>query len=110
MMDDLISREAAIAAADRADYTGFTVEDVKTVTDEVVKELKLLPSVQQERKRSEWLPHIEKSREYIGTFLVSVEYDYWFCDACGYRVENGQPMYNFCPNCGADMRGEVQND
>lgn len=46
---DLISRQAAIAAADRADYTGFVVEDVKTVTDEVVKELKQLPSVQPEK-------------------------------------------------------------
>jgi hypothetical protein len=45
-MSDLISRQAAIDAADRADYTGLTVEDVKKVTDEVVKELKKLPSVQ----------------------------------------------------------------
>lgn len=61
------------------------------------------------RKTGKWIPHREKRREYIGTVLVSVTYDYWFCDTCGYRVENGQPMYNFCPNCGADMRGE-QND
>ena len=45
-MDDLISRQAAIDAADRADYTGLAVEDVKKVTDEVVKELKQLPSAQ----------------------------------------------------------------
>lgn len=50
-----------------------------------------------------WIPHSEKSREYIGTVLVHVKYDYWLCDTCGYRVENGQPMYNFCPNCGARM-------
>ena len=45
-MDKLISLQAAIAAADRADYTGLAVEDVKKVTDEVVKELKKLPSAQ----------------------------------------------------------------
>lgn len=56
------------------------------------------------RKKGKWIPHNEKSREYIGTVLINVEYDYWLCDACGYRVENGQPMYNFCPMCGADMR------
>ena len=65
-----------------------------------------LPSAQPERKTGKWIPHIEKSREYIGTVLVYVEYDYWFCDTCGYRVENGQPTYNFCPNCGAKMEGE----
>lgn len=43
---DVISRQAAIDAADRADYRGLTVEDVKKVTDEVIKELKKLPSMQ----------------------------------------------------------------
>lgn len=41
---DLISRQAAIDAADRADYPGFAVEVVKAVTDEVIKELKKLTS------------------------------------------------------------------
>lgn len=45
-MGDLISRQAAIDAADRTDYTGLAVEDVKKVTDEVVKEIKKLPSAQ----------------------------------------------------------------
>lgn len=47
-MDDLISRQAAIDAADRADYTLLAIEDVKLVTDEVVKEIKKLPSAQPE--------------------------------------------------------------
>lgn len=55
-MNDLISRQAAIDAADRADYTGLAVEDVKKVTDEVVKELKQLPSVQEQR----WIPVTER--------------------------------------------------
>ena len=64
-----------------------------------------LPSAQPERMNGKWTPHREKSCEYIGATLVYVTYDYWFCDTCGYRVEDGQPLYNFCPNCGADMRG-----
>ena len=59
-----------------------------------------------EPKKGKWIPHSEKSREYIGTALVNVEYDYWFCDTCGYRVENGQPIHNFCPHCGAKMEVE----
>ena len=47
---DTISRQDAIDAADRADYTGLAVEDVKKVTDEVVKEIKKLPSAQPEIK------------------------------------------------------------
>ena len=45
-MNDLISRQAAIDTADRADYTGLAIEDVKRVTDEVVKEIKQLPFAQ----------------------------------------------------------------
>lgn len=45
-MSDLIDRQAAIDAADRTDYTGLAVEDVKKVTDQVVKELKQLSSAQ----------------------------------------------------------------
>ena len=61
-MDDLISRQAAIDAADRADYIGLAVEDVKRVTKEVVKELKKVPSAQQ------WIPCSErqpKVREWV---------------------------------------------
>ena len=69
---------------------------------DVISLLMTQPTIE-ERKRGMWMPHNEKRREYIGTVLVNVTYDYWFCDTCGYRVENGQPMYNFCPNCGARM-------
>lgn len=43
--DDCISRQAAIAVADYADSTGLAIEDVKKVTDEIVKGLKQLPPV-----------------------------------------------------------------
>jgi rubrerythrin len=34
-------------------------------------------------------------------------YDVWHCSNCDYTVDEGDnepPQYNFCPNCGADMR------
>ena len=52
-MDDLISRQAAIDVADYTDYAGLAIEDVKKVTDEVVKGLKQLQSVQQWKQ---WIP------------------------------------------------------
>lgn len=55
---DCISRQSAINVADMADYTGMAVEDVKKVTDEVIKGLKNLPSAQPEG----WL---EKNKERI---------------------------------------------
>lgn len=68
MNNDTISREAAIAAADRADYPELAVEDVKAVTDEVVKELKKLPSVEQQRR---WIPVAERLPEKEDMYLVT---------------------------------------
>jgi hypothetical protein len=38
-------------------------------------------------------------------------YDMWRCDNCGlffeeWEGEENKPTWNYCPNCGADMRGE----
>ena len=95
--NDCISRQAAIEVASRECH------ELRGVFSDIEHGLKELPSAEPERKTGKWIPHREKSREYIGTVLVCVTYDYWLCDTCGYRVENGQPIYNFCPNCGARM-------
>lgn len=100
---DLIERQKAIdALADmhcKSDEDGY----VWIIRSDAWARIDALPSAQPERKKGRWIPNREKSREYIGTVLTYVEYDYWFCDTCGYRVEKGQPIYNFCPNCGARM-------
>lgn len=95
-MDDLISRQRAIAVADSSDYVGLSVEDCKKVTDEVVKGLKQLPSVQPEQTKGKWIhdgydfPH---------------GIDWIHCSICGKKGINvPADLTNFCPNCGADMR------
>lgn len=44
--------------------------------------------------RGEWIWTIDDD-EYLG--------EYWKCNLCG---EHSYIGYNFCPNCGADMREE----
>ena len=35
-----------------------------------------------------------------------IKNDDFTCSACGYHMIVGGGAYNYCPNCGADMRGE----
>ena len=62
-----------------------------TIPSEVTGEL---PSAQPERKTGKWS-------------IKNGELAFWdVCSECGRMVIHKAPFYNFCPNCGADMRGE----
>lgn len=76
MKDDTISRQAAI---DEIRKCRFVVD--------AIKKIRGLPSA--EHKKGEWTD--------LGGVIR------WGCPHCHYAQE---VRYNFCPNCGADMRGE----
>ena len=84
-MDDLISRQAAIDAIARLDIP----EDmcVFEILSHIELEIGTLPSAQPERKKGEW----------------SDGYRWQRCSLC---KQTGKKSWNYCPNCGADMRGE----
>ena len=93
--DDAISREAVYEMVMRADFRdGFTYQMFKDRLDKV-------PSVQPSRK-GHWIGIDEEPHE---------DYE---CDKCGYVCStftvNIKPSdeYKFCPNCGADMRGDTE--
>lgn len=54
------------------------------------------PTIQPEREKGNWVGIDDEPCE---TFE---------CDVCGFTLEDWiqGAFYNFCPNCGADMRGE----
>jgi rubrerythrin len=35
-------------------------------------------------------------------------YEVWECDVCGFIYETDSKLHRYCPNCGADMRGEKE--
>ena len=100
-MNDLISRQAAIDAINRLDIP----EDmcVFEILSHIELELGTLPSAQPERK-GKW---IEMGTNKDGTHSIR-------CSKCGggYKTRGHarsiatKAKYKFCPNCGADMRGE----
>lgn len=55
-----------------------------------------LPSGQSERKKGKWVPDVS-CYDKEGCPCVVTR-----CNQCG----NVYPKYNFCPGCGADMRGD----
>ena len=96
-MDDLISRQAAI------DEIKEIYEWHDNVTKErIIEHFKQLPSAQPERKTGQlkyesaynWFRCNVCRKIYPSEFMQ-------YFDSCQY-----QPGFNFCPNCGADMRGE----
>lgn len=86
-MDDLISRRAAIDAV-RQFYDEFS--DNEKSIEEIIAEL---PSAQ---RKGKWIFGVD---EETGERDLKA----WTCSLCGGKYP-WQP--NYCPNCGADMKGE----
>lgn len=89
-MDDLISRQAALDAIHEMFAKSLARERAETA-------VKSVSSAQLEQRTGTW-----EERRVEGT-------DIWdrrrfYCSACGDWQTYGTPA--FCPNCGADMRGD----
>ena len=84
---DTISRQAAI-------------DVVKGIDRSFVKYIEELPSAQTEQKTGKWIPHDCSGR-------ASIDND--ACSECGqrfYQIAETGCIWNYCPNCGAEMRGD----
>ena len=111
-MSDLISRQAAIDAirASTKKYRGFmememytdddAVEAVESLPsaqpEHIVKVINAQPTIEPERKRGKWIICTEAFEE---TFHTGCR-----CSVCNYWKPMG--IWNFCPNCGAEMKGD----
>ena len=105
-MDDCISRTQAIDTLDvGAELLRRVLDDMDVVgverakyewglglIESYISDMKELPSAQPERPKGEWIHQAKFGR---------IE-----CDQCGKVFRNSFVPKNFCPNCGADMRGE----
>ncbi len=105
-MDDLIRRSDAIEAIEVVDWyhqnrnkdmvSGANSDEHQAwyKADDVYKALEAVPSA--DRPSGEW-----KRRLVDNGFNAD-----WVCSECGYRVKTDFVDYNFCPYCGADMKGK----
>ena len=90
-MHDLISRQEAL--------------DCVTYDEEYTMEcIKKLPSAQLERKKGKWNGYNADNPEWLRDDGSPV---FLTCSEChGTVLNNGSAHWNFCPNCGADLRGD----
>ena len=98
---DCISRQAAIDAT----WSEPSYTDPLNILTEVRDRLKVLPSAQPERKKGMWKRWYETLEDASGvTYIPRCQ-----CSECGTEYDpNSAKFINFCPQCGADMRGEQE--
>ena len=91
MSEDLIRRSDAIKALKRekSDWNN----DYNVPIDHCIERLNKVKSA--DRPQGEW-----KRRLVDNGFNAD-----WVCSECGYRVKTDFVSFNFCPNCGARMKG-----
>ena len=88
MQDDTISREQAIGAV-RATLLAWSFMP-EWRDNKIIEAVEQLPTIQP--KRGRW----------IGKYPVAS-----VCSECGFLIHDSKvKVFAFCPNCGADMRGE----
>lgn len=81
---------------------GFEYDDIPPTTDEFAEFINRQPTVDAEPiKHGEWIYLYESS-------------DINRCSLCGFcvqdKISNVREMFNYCPNCGAKMGGEVKTE
>ena len=101
---DLISRAAAIDALSRCQTYLFDTRDTdrKISLEDAEYVIEKLPSTQPERNKGKW---INEGVYGEGHAQCSIRCNNPLCNFhyIGYLGD-----YNFCPNCGADMRGKEE--
>ena len=70
------------------------------VKEDLVDDINNLPTIEPMRKKGKWVS--------ADAIFGGVPF---YCSECGENTRDtvmGKPRWNFCPNCGADMRGEEE--
>ena len=99
-MNDLIRREDAIdyfvTNIGFVDADGYTVDDYDERLSIWTERFSCIPSAEPEQRKGKWMIH----SNYLDRLICSEctgQFNVWHWES---------KQMNFCPNCGADMRGK----
>ena len=90
-MSDNISRKAAKDA--------IAEKVFHDLTDEFYGVMQVLDELPSTDRKGQWIDRIEEHGDSIGIY----PWEAFKCSECGHLTAGNE--YNFCPHCGADMRG-----
>ena len=102
--EDCISRKALLDAIWQKEY-GKDYDGVNTLDIRHINIIEKMPSVKPTRAKGKWI----ENEDFYGDY-------YYSCSVCNedfVTMDGTKPkdnLFYFCPNCGADMRGEVAYD
>lgn len=104
-MDDLISRSALIEEVCTYKETGCGSCKFQACCPEVINIINEFPTIEAKPVvYGEWIKTFRYMRKNINTGKLEPVYS-CDCPICKYHTGNQGVRFNFCPNCGADMRG-----
>lgn len=102
---ELISREEVLKhlkPLDEEETDGIFVSIAKDILQQAYDVVEKLPTIES-RPKGVWL-----GISYDGYADGNPVYTEWECSNCGLEIndDNGEILWNYCPDCGAEMRGE----
>ena len=87
------------------DYSGLVYinpTDCKAIAEYFAKQIRAIPTILPERKRGRWIKCENRAGWYCSECVTDDYYAYFYnSDTDVYELQD-----KFCPNCGAEMRGE----
>ena len=104
---DCISREEVQGLISRW-LSDYLLDETREALETINYKVGDMPSVYPERPKGKWIIKDGKEQGYdiagVKTWYIQI-----MCDKCGFiktPIEGHMWQYHYCPNCGADMRGE----
>ena len=99
-IDDIVDEIKSLQTYKLSEGDDMDLVSRDDVAEILINHIEAKRKSEPQRMRGKWV-----GTEFDGYADGNPVYYEWKCSACGCVVEDEEPTWNYCPNCGADMRG-----